>query len=439
MKMFIWIWMSIASLDTFTTAKPHETSAKTSSTILTSTASLSTTRAPTSTSSDQQSSTALTSASLNGTRTTTTETGTSANISSTIVASTASLSTSLVTNKQTSTVLISTSLNGDDGQSKSLLIILVVVATVLVISAILVAVNILYRRRCKESTGDDVSKDEPPKELINHDFTCNGQSPLNYESVETLNYDQINDEYIATYSIPARKEKDDSPNAKDKKNHGVNCSINEYNRIEFEKKCSVKTPNYDSVSAMEVKTLDDTYSHISSQSNPASTPTTDEYSHGQFVRKEPQSNNYTKKTTITKEPRVTDYYSHVDLNSDRTKRRQSNIVEEDSYNRIDLDKIASKSRNGEAVRVRTIPISEKCPQTFKEDLQSLDVESEEWPIDNKNYGVSSKDPPQRDIKTVSLPDKYIEFEIGDIYDTPVCKDQQYTVFVKGNNEHISIK
>ncbi|KAL3882512.1 hypothetical protein ACJMK2_028848, partial [Sinanodonta woodiana] len=350
---------------------------------------------------DRQSSTALTSTSLNGTTKTTPIVGTSANTL---------ISTGVVTssNNQSSTAQTSTSSNGENGQSKHLIIIVIVVVAVLLITAITVAVIMLHRRRHKKLAGEDASN----LELTNHDFTSNNQSPLNVQTVETSNYEHINDKYIATCYIPAREE-NDSANQKIHKTNGQAGTIDAYDRIEFAKKCAVKLPNYDCVSALEVKKVDDTYSHISNQPKPASAPTTNDYSHGQYVSKDLQSKDYPNKITLTNEA---DNYSHVNLDSDRTPRTQSYIAEDDSYTHIDIDNTINASRNQETASLRTIYKSDEGYPTLKEDLQSLDVD--------RSSGVTSQASPLQDIKAVSLPYNYIEFKVGDIYDTPRCKDKQ---------------
>ncbi|KAK3591100.1 hypothetical protein CHS0354_035911 [Potamilus streckersoni] len=318
----------------------------------------------------------------------------------------------------------------EEEHSERLIIILVVVVAVLVLSAILVIVFLLHRRRCKKSSEEGAPKNQLSYGLINHN-TNFGVSCPNFKSAESSNYDEINDKYTAIYASPVRKNKNDDKIAKDEKKTGENCDTDEYDRIKFEEKYAVKMPNYDSVSAIESNKLDDSYSHVSSQSNPAYTRTPNDYAHCQFIRNESESNDYTNKTVVFNEPLVADNYSHIDLDAEKTKRRPSNIINDDSYNHIELDKITNPSKNGHAVIVQTIPNSEESPQSFK-DFESLDVDSEGWSICDGNSGVSSSDPPLQDRKAVCLPDNYIEFKIGDIYDTPRCKDQQYNVVLNGD-------
>ncbi|KAK3598131.1 hypothetical protein CHS0354_001006 [Potamilus streckersoni] len=86
--------------------------------------------------------------------------------------------------------------------------------------------------------------------------------------------------------------------------------------------------------------------------------------------------------------------------------------------------------------MRTIPKSEEGSKTFETNIQSLNVENKVCPIRDRNYEISSPNPSLQDVKAVSLSDYYIAFKIGDIYDTPRCKDQQYTVVLQGNNEQL---
>ncbi|KAL3882509.1 hypothetical protein ACJMK2_028846 [Sinanodonta woodiana] len=316
-----------------------------------------------------------------------------------------------------------------------LIIILVVVGVVLVFSAILVIVFISHRRRCKKSSQEDAPKNQLPDELINHrNMNCD-VSDHDCKAVEISNYDQINDEYIESYSRPVQIKIDGTTIDNHTKKTVGQCSTDEYDRLESEKKYAVKMANYDRVTAIEVNKLDDTYSHASSQSKHASLISSNDYSHCQFVQHEPRNNGNTNKTVGLNEPLVVDNYSHVDLSVEKTKRRPSISIEEDTYNHIDLDTTTNPPRNGHVVRVRNIAKSEESSQTFK-DIQSFDVESELCPESNTNYGVSSEVHPLQDIKAVSLPDNYIEFKVGDIYDTPRRNVQHNNVVLKGNTEHL---